>query len=216
MPEQRLNSLDRFRKQPARLVLEEHGNCEVPAGCGGVVLRWRNPHAAVPLTVYLYAPVQAACFVDGAELHSAGVDLPPGRHVLAVVVEGVELDLVDSLLMFAGVHDTGRYRGTLPADLAEPPVKVLTADDGTWKFTLQAPGTDEWKTPFFDDSDWPALVKAPTPQLEWRDFGAYQSQKAAEHGAACLTVPDPPKGKGTVWVRKVFDVAGPVVRGGEA
>lgn len=43
-----LNSIDRFRKRPQRFVLEEHGHCEIPAGCGGVVLRWRNPQAAVP------------------------------------------------------------------------------------------------------------------------------------------------------------------------
>jgi hypothetical protein len=211
---QKLNSLDPFRKQPARLVLEEHGNCEVPAGCGGVVLRWRNPLAAVPLVCYLYAPARVTCFVDGAEQPTAGLDLAPGRHVLAVAAEA--LDLSGPVLLFAGVHDLKRYRGTRPADLTEEPFKVLSAGDGTWKCTLTAPGTDEWKAPFFDDSDWPALVRLPTPQLEWRDFGAYACRKAAEHGAECMGLAHPPGGKGPVWVRKVFDVPGPQVRGGGA
>ena len=38
----RINTLSRYRGRPPRLVLEEHNHCEVPAGCGGVVLRWRN------------------------------------------------------------------------------------------------------------------------------------------------------------------------------
>jgi len=64
---QHLNSLGRFRKQPGRLVLEEHSHCEVPTGCGGVVLRWRNPHAVLPVTMHLYTPVRATLLVDGKE-----------------------------------------------------------------------------------------------------------------------------------------------------
>jgi hypothetical protein len=53
--EQRLNSLDRFRKQPGRLVLEEHSHCQVPAGCGGGVLRRRNPQEG-PQAFLAYRP----------------------------------------------------------------------------------------------------------------------------------------------------------------
>ena len=43
----RLNSLDQFRKQSSRLVLEEHSHCEVPAGYLGMqaeffVIEFRN------------------------------------------------------------------------------------------------------------------------------------------------------------------------------
>ena len=51
MSEQQLNSLERFRKRSPRLLLEQYDSCEVPAGCGGVVLRWRDPHAARPVVV---------------------------------------------------------------------------------------------------------------------------------------------------------------------
>src|SRR5262245_25722640 len=86
----RLNSLDRFRKHPGRLVLEEHGHCEVPAGCGGVVLRWRNPLAAVPITLRLYTPVPAVMSIDGREVSTSRVDLSPGRHVLALRLDDAD------------------------------------------------------------------------------------------------------------------------------
>lgn len=47
--ELKLNSISRFSKQSPRLVLEEHGHCEVPAGCGGVVLRWRGADDPIAL-----------------------------------------------------------------------------------------------------------------------------------------------------------------------
>ena len=106
--EQRLNSVERFRKQPGRLVLEEHSHCEVPAGCGGVVLRWRNPNSPLPVTVSLYTPVRAACFIDGNPLQTGKAYLTPGPHALAVAVEGV--DLSAGLIMFAATHDSKHYQ----------------------------------------------------------------------------------------------------------
>src|SRR5947209_16619792 len=129
--EQRLNSLDRFRKQPGRLVLEEHGHCEVPAGCGGVVLRWRNPFAALPLTVHLYSPAEVTWLVDGNKPPTARVDLAPGTHVFGFVIANA--DLSGGLLMCAAVYDPKRNQATPPAAVRESPLKVLTAADGTWK-----------------------------------------------------------------------------------
>lgn len=236
---QRLNSLDRFRKQSGKLVLEEHAHCEVPAGCGGVVLRWRNPRAAVPFTLHLYSPVRAACFIDGAQLRSGRLDLAPGRHVAAFVIEEVDVatfvlgDVDESigLLLFAAVHDPKEVTNDPPQNAIERSVKVLSQDDGTWKFALQKPPTDEWTTLSFDDGDWPALVKARTPNPGTQDLGVYQCRHCTALGAACLGLPvlsdsgertrfgrpllgpaaDNPASlvKATVWVRKVFDVPAP-------
>ncbi len=158
-----LNSLSRFRKQSGRLVLEEHSHCEIPAGCGGVVLRWRNPFAAVPLRLHLYAPVPAACFLDGAEVQNGRVDLALGRHAVALALE--DTDLSGGLILFAAVHPETRSERNPPALVTDAPLRVLTADDGTWKCTLQRPETDEWKTPTFDDRDWVVLTGAPKPRL---------------------------------------------------
>jgi hypothetical protein len=228
MSKQRLNSLDRFRKQPGRLVLEEHSHCEVPAGCGGVVLRWRNPFAGQPVTLHVYTPVKAKCLLDGQEPQTARIDLTPGSHVLAVALEGV--DLAAGLLMVAAVHDPAENQPDLPAEVRERPVRVLSADDGTWKFALQRPASAAWAAPAFDDGGWPALAAFPTPEPDWQAFGAYQCRRCAELGATCLGLPAPPKGKkraawllrllgrapaagtpviGDIWIRKVFSIGAP-------
>jgi hypothetical protein len=81
--ELRLNSLARYPKSSPLFVLEEHGHCEVPAGCGGVVLRWRNPRAGVPVHMWLYHEGDGALFLDGASLPSARPVVSFGEHVLA-------------------------------------------------------------------------------------------------------------------------------------
>jgi hypothetical protein len=225
--EQRLNSLERFRKQPGRLVLEEHSHCEVPAGCGGVVLRWRNPQAGLPVTIHLYTPVQARCLLDGTEVQTARVDLTPGRHVVACVIEDVNLSA--GLIMFAAVHDPKKEQA-LPADVTGPPLTVVSDADGTWKYTLDRPATDEWAALSFDDRGWPALTKVPTPQEDGQGSGAYQCLRCAALGAACLGLSPPAEGRertswwqrllgrttspdtpptGSVWIRKVFEVPAP-------
>ena len=130
---------------------------------------------------------------------------------------------------------------------------MVTAADGTWKYSLTPPATDEWTSPTFDDRDWPALAAAPAPQLGQHDFGAYQCRQCERLGAACLGLPlpsgekeqvswwqrllgrgapsgppasrpdtphpnPPPQGgrekdaaRGSVWVRKVFEVPVPEV-----
>src|SRR5438067_8150882 len=137
MSEQQLNSLDRFRKKPERLVLEEHSHCEVPAGCGGVVLRWRNPHAAVPLRVHFYSPARAALFLDNAPLSSGRPELSPGEHLLALALE--EIDLSSGIFLFVARHDPQTSRGHTPSSVQETPQKVLGVGDGSWRFTLEEP-----------------------------------------------------------------------------
>ena len=66
--ELRLNSI-RFDKQSPRLTLEEHSHCEVPAGCGGVVLRWRQ-RTTIPLEIWLHVVGEFQAFLDGKSLIS--------------------------------------------------------------------------------------------------------------------------------------------------
>jgi hypothetical protein len=207
--EQRLNTVDRFRKHPGRLVLEEHGHCEVPAGCGGVVLRWRNPLAGLPLTVHLYAPVTAGCFIDGKQLQTTRIDVAPGRHVLAVVLDGVEL--AAAVLLVAATFEPRSSPRTLPSDPVERPLKVLSAADGTWKFSLDAPADDGWKTPDFDDAAWPALAPAADADKVSQATDAYQGRHCAHLGAEPLGIP-PRKLKpvtGTIYIRKSFIIPAP-------
>jgi hypothetical protein len=203
---QRLNSLDRFRKRSGRLVLEQHDSCEVPAGCGGVILRWRNPHAALPITLYLYTPVPPHLLLDGAAPQTARVDLPPGKHVAGFALEDV--DLSAGLLLFVASHDPTVGKLASPTELTEPALKIVSAGDGTWKYALDPP-PDTWALPSFED-DWPALVAVRTPTLDRNARGAYQCRECVRLGAACLGLPAPvPSPRGKVWIRKAFEIPAP-------
>jgi hypothetical protein len=147
----------RASKQSSRLVLEEHSHCEVPAGCGGVVLRWRSA-ALVPFHMWLYAPGQEGQVVtiDGVVPDSSRALLKSGLHVLTLQLRtrGAE----GALFMFAGLSETSE-RG--PNQVPVPPaagLRVLSAPDGSWKHTLVPPADDAWMQPGFDDSGWPALA----------------------------------------------------------
>jgi hypothetical protein len=205
--EQRLNALERFRKDPGRLILEQHGHCEVPAGCGGVVLRWRMPGAARSMILYCYSSAPASWLLDGTELSHSRVDLVPDRHVLACCLSSVDPSAV--LIQFAAVAD--RLAGTRHTSNQpeQQPLKVLSAADGTWKFSLNPP--PDWMQAPFDASSWPALMEAPTPTFTRNELGAFQSQRCTRLGAVCLRLPGQGGAQaasptGSVWIRKVFEV----------
>jgi hypothetical protein len=202
--EQQLNSLSRFRKQSGRLVLEEHSHCEIPAGCGGVVLRWRNPLAALPVSIHFYSAAPATCWFDGVEVQIGRMDLVIGRHVLALAVE--QVDLSAGLILFVINHDPKDYQRGKTAQTITRRLKVLSAADGSWKFSL-APPPAEWMSLSFDDRDWPALTRTSMPMLNRSDAGYYASRRCSELGAVCLGLP-PGKhsNRGRVWIRKVFEV----------
>src|SRR5262249_6025263 len=88
--ELKLNSLARYSKTSPLFILEEHGHCEVPAGCGGVVLRWRNPQRGVPVTMWLYAGGGCRVYLDGKVTTSGRPVVPFGEHVLAFAATGVD------------------------------------------------------------------------------------------------------------------------------
>jgi hypothetical protein len=213
MADKDINSLDRFRKQSPRLVLEEHSHCEVPAGCGGVVLRWRNPLAALPLVVHLYCPVKSTLFVDGKLVENTGVDLEPGPHVFAIVIE--EIDLASGLFMFAALHDPQRAHKHMPPGVEEKGFQLISAADRTWRFLTEEPieHAVPWTTLDFIDRDWPVLARVlPSPQVEWRQPGAYQAHWCNRHHAAFLALPKETKGKSGVWVRRKFVVPLPTTK----
>lgn len=202
----RLNSIDRFRKDPGRLVLEQHSHCEVPAGCGGVVLRWRNPLATRLFSVQVYTPWEVPCRIDGRELTNTLVDLAVGDHVLTFQFKPARLEKFR--LMFTAVPGPRTQAGP-----AEPPFEVLTADDGTWKYTLAEPAGDAWTRPGYDDRGWSPLEAVAPPNLEWNEYGAYARRRCEQAGARCLAVPEPPRKRVGLWVRKAFAVPVPNLPG---
>lgn len=149
----RVNELERFRKTSSRLALEAHSHCEVPAGCGGVVLRWIRPGAPLGISVakYFAGAVEDLC-LDGKRLDEQRQRVTPGTHVLSFTTE---------------VHgEDGFVLMTLQLDPAVSTArrpKLASEPDGSWRATLAAPPGDAWRLPDFDDSAYTPLVMRQVP-----------------------------------------------------
>jgi len=188
----RLNSLERFRKQSQRLVLEEYSHCEVPAGCGGVVMRWRDPSEGRPVLIRGFLSAAAAVFIDEQELNHGRTNLQPGSHVLALAVSQIAAPHLLGVLAWIDSPDSEET--LLPA--------MLSMNDGTWKVTDAEP-PENWKSPTFDDASWSALNASTVDveELPSRDQWGYQ--RVLDNGANLLQLPEAEK----LWVRKRFDFA---------
>lgn len=200
----RLNSVDRFQKNSERLVLEEHGHCEVPAGCGGVVLRWFNPNAGTPVVFRGGFADKTTIHVDEKELTSGRTILADGDHLLSI-----HLIFDDSPLRyfwFAGARDVPNTRGgenTFP--------ELVSAGDGSWLASFEKGRTNdalgtlempepEWDMAEFDDSAWTPLAAIEIdaeslPQAHRWKIGAMENA-----GAIALDL----GGHNEVWIRKRF------------
>jgi hypothetical protein len=152
----RLNGLERYRKTSSRLALEVHSHCEVPAGCGGVVLRWRRPGAPLGILLRVYVRgLVGELSLDGAPLSEQRVSLTPGEeHVLSFVVDAPGAD--GFLLMRA------RFEPEL-ASASRP--EVLSQADGRWRAVTREP-SGPWQHPGFDGADFVPLVEKPVPEPE--------------------------------------------------
>jgi hypothetical protein len=195
----KLNSLSRYSKESPLLILEEHGHCEVPAGCGGVVLRWRDPRAGVPLIMRMYAEGECTVLLDGRSPPAARSIVPFGEHVLGFVVSG--FDPAYLVLMFTAADEPPTRSSQTAGQFL-----LATAADGTWRYTVDRPDDEGWLHPGFDDGDWPELEARPDrrpPDDPDRDYARYRIDRLAEAGAVGLGVAlDAPR----VWIRREFTI----------
>jgi hypothetical protein len=196
--ELRLNSL-RLDKQSSRLVLEEHSHCEIPAGCGGVVLRWRR-RSSIPVLLWLHVAGEVQAFLDGAAQASARPLVEPGEHVLALRIASAAPASGAGFLVVAGVHDpTARATFAQPKDMV---VLFRTAPDGTWRFTTSGPRDESWTQPGFDDSGWRAMVARPLASTD--EAGSkYRLDRLEKLGAGPLGIDERVS---PIWVRRKFAI----------
>ena len=171
-----LNTLHRFAKHSPGLSLEQHGSCDVPAGCGGVVFRWLNPAREAYLRLLFYTRGEATIYLDGKEIHSTVFSVPVGPHVLAIQTEGT--------FLMAVFKNPEPNQETL----------FVSRDDGSWKATDQPPGGN-WNQPDFT-SDWEPLTQSTLDSQSW------YRQEAEARGA----VPLGRAGASRLWVRKAFQL----------
>jgi hypothetical protein len=185
--------LNRLRKRGHGLVLEEHSSCEVPAGCGGVVLRWARPDSPCDVDLRHFGPKELRVWIDGAELKRERVVLSPGAHALCFEYH----PSVVSQVLVATLKLPHRKVSRL---------KLHTSADGTWRCSWEEPSAD-WTSRDFDDSGWEAMVArdalAPTDRTEkWR------MEWLTGEGATPIGPSSPPRGapSRTLRVRRRFEL----------
>ncbi len=198
--ELRLNSLDRFTKQSPRFLLEEHSHCEVPAGCGGVVLRWVNPAAGLPVTLDVFHRAPATLAVDDTVVTTTHLLLSPGRHVLSLQFADTP---GDGGALFALV---GRRRLARAEGIPDDTVVLRSVADRSWLCLATAPAAGWTTDPGFDDRDWLPMVEGHVEEPAERTERAWAFRRAVPYGhAGPLGAPSGLAG-GPLRVRKVFTV----------
>ncbi|MFO0644925.1 MAG: hypothetical protein U0326_01725 [Polyangiales bacterium] len=192
----KLNGPDRYRKRSPRLVLEEHSHCEVPAGCGGVVLRWINADREITVQIRLYATVEGATLtIDGAAPSSSRMLLARGDHVLAIHARGGAV--MCSVRFEEKGYDRRVSRATGLTFACD------SADDGTWRATAEPPDGSRWRDDPFDDASWAvarAVTIAAPPE---RDAAAWHHRNLTNDGVIAIGIPDH---DGAFWLRKRFRI----------
>ena len=204
--DQNLNSLSRFSKKSNRFILETQSHCEVPAGCGGVVLRWRNPNQGLPLTFRIYACGPYQFLLDGQPISSARPIVSFGEHVISLTISAIKPDFV--VLLFAANYEEKGAGKDYKARAVAGALHFLSASDGSWKYSCVEPQGGSWQQPGFDDSGWsamPACEWAPVPG-EKATANSYRAEELLRMGASGLGVLGSPL---RVWIRRNFSVQPP-------
>ncbi|HWO18864.1 MAG TPA: hypothetical protein VNO30_08810 [Kofleriaceae bacterium] len=182
----RLNTLHRFAKHSPRLVLHEYAHCEIPAGCGGMVMRWYDPASGAPALVRVSAHDAAAtCWLDGEPLSSSIAQLRAGPHSLAVHLRrerpGVQPFVIGA--MYEADEDTD----------------VISPGASRWRCTDVAP-PEGWTAPGFDDAAWRDVPRLPAGRLaELEQWQRYTFDEAAGHGRPVFALETE-----ELWLRVAF------------
>lgn len=200
--ELKLNSLSRYTKQSPKYVLEEHSHCEVPAGCGGVVLRWSNPQRSIPIALWHEVIGEFEFFVDGVRPASGRPMFEYGEHVFGFRISGIDPN--HGILMFAGIYDEKEQIHTGISMTRDQRIYILSLGDGTWKFTDTEPLDDSWLRSEYDDSHWQPMIATAFPETNENDRSSYRVKKMQDFGAKAIGIAD---GAEAIWVRKSFSIA---------
>ena len=200
----KLNSLARYAKTSPDLVLEEWSHCEIPAGCGGAVLRWWNPKLGLPVTLWVHVTGRLDFRLDGRPLTFAVPLMTFGTHVLTFSITRVDSKPIQ--LMVAALARADTRSGTT-GEFSPQRTVALSASDGSWKYSRVEPVDEAWMGPAFDDSGWEAMEAGSSPITD--DRSASSITRLERFGARPLS---PRAAESAVWVRRVLvlsEAAGP-------
>ncbi len=165
----RLNSLSRYTKESDRLVLDSYS-----AGCGGIVLRWRDPNEGMPIRFNLAATSMTELFLDGQPIKRATI-MAPGEHVMAIrcypYSEGHYFS-GDSPRRAIAMTFTPHYPNS---DYRTAPISGFGSST-SWRYETTAnPGDPvegeipQWATVSYDDTNWSPMeeTEAMTREENW-------------------------------------------------
>lgn len=133
----RLNTLHRFSKHSPRLLLQEYSHCEVPAGCGGVVLRWIDRRGGLPAIVRVAALAPVRSWIDGRLLVGSRIDPGPGSH--ALTFELAELPRPNTPMFIQVIVNLAN----------DNEVMIASGSDDRWWTSRESP-TGAWMEPGYD------------------------------------------------------------------
>ena len=177
----RLNTLHRFAKHSPRLVLHEYAHCEIPAGCGGVVMRWYDPATGAPGMVKLEAfGGDGTLWLDGEPLASSLVHLRAGAHVIAVHLQPEATSEAAAKAPAAAPAPRPFVLGVMyEADLDRD---LISSGAARWCCTATRP-PEGWTAPGFPDAAWSEVPRPPAGYLEGlARWPRYAIEQAAQRG----------------------------------
>jgi len=197
------NALSRYEKRSPDLALLEYSHCEVPAGCGGAVLRWVDPRAEVPLLLHLDATAPCAVRLDGAPIVSSRVSLAPGPHVLAFLLARAESG--EAALLFAASPDSAAKVSGDDRRIREAAERAAfrSEPEPAWRTSTVEPDGDAWTHEGFDDAAWSpaeAIALPDAPKASWI------RRELLEHGVRAIGLRG---ARGPLWIRRRFVVVAP-------
>jgi hypothetical protein len=186
----RINTLHRFAKHSPRLVLQEYSHCEVPAGCGGVVIRWYDPGGGAPATLRVFlVEARGEMWLDGAQLATGWLQLAPGPHVIALHVTPAENAAKPRIAMIAAQYDANE--------------DVDLAANAHWRATTHEPAA-AWTEVGFAET-WDDVPRASAEVLaSLGEDSRWTIDDAQRRGRALYELP-----RETCWVRIAFVVEVP-------
>lgn len=183
----RINTLHRFAKHSPKLVLHEYSHCEVPAGCGGVVLRWIHPDQGTPAT-FRISHATGRMWLDGSELTSSLALLTPGAHTLALHLE-------------RPAEDPRTFTIGVTYDAA-PQIELIRGGAPRWRCLATAP-REGWTDPAFDDAAWGAIPAASGELIAAQDSWVRRDlERRVGSGEAVFRIDG-----AALWIRVTFTAA---------
>ncbi len=195
-----LNGVDRFRKNSPRVLFEAYSHCEVPAGCGGAVLRHSDITVSVPMTLMMvFVCPTATVWLDGANTDGQSwLDITAGRHRLSIALAAAPS--TNYLLANMG-YDLRKERYVSGPREALKTLRLATAPRFRWKVTAETPPNDWLSTQQTLGSNWRDPDYFSLTSVKQRKYDGYTFAQLAATDARPLGIRDH---LGPLWIHCDF------------